>query len=140
MGKDGQRNIRKSGFWHFWLDGDGGILYNYNVMKIDPTMTAALLKAIKQSGQSRYSICKATGLNQAALGRFVAGKQSLRLDMADKLAAHLGLQIVSYEQIKPAGSEPKTRKVKVLIQKVHNRPPKILKVKMWTPRRGRRTN
>jgi len=54
-------------------------------------MTAVLLRTIKQSGQSLYSIAKATGMQKTALGRFVAGKQSLRLDIADKLAAHFRL-------------------------------------------------
>jgi hypothetical protein len=30
-------------------------------------------------------------MDKSALGRFVAGKQSLRLDIAGKLAAHFGL-------------------------------------------------
>lgn len=54
-------------------------------------MTDVLLKALEESDESLYSIAKATGLDKAALGRFVAGKQSLRLDIADKLAAHFGL-------------------------------------------------
>lgn len=54
-------------------------------------MTAALLKAIKETDQSLYFIANATGIDKAALGRFVAGRQSLRLDRADKLAAHFGL-------------------------------------------------
>ena len=53
-------------------------------------MTAVLLKAIEDSGQSLYSIAKATGMQKTALGRFVARKQSLRLDIADRLAAHFG--------------------------------------------------
>jgi plasmid maintenance system antidote protein VapI len=60
-------------------------------MRKDKTMTAVLLKAIDASGQSLYSIAKATGMQKTALGRFVAGKQSLRLDIADRLAAHFGL-------------------------------------------------
>jgi len=54
-------------------------------------MTAVLLRTIRESGQSLYSIAKATGMQKTALGRFVAGKQSLRLDIADRLAAHFGL-------------------------------------------------
>ena len=66
-------------------------------MKAPPTMTAVLLRTIRQSGQSLYSIAHATGVDKAALGRFVAGKQSLRLDIADKLAAHLGAGAFSKE-------------------------------------------
>jgi len=54
-------------------------------------MTAILVKTTKSSGQSLYAIAQATGIDKAALGRFMAGKQSLRLDIADKLAAHFGL-------------------------------------------------
>ena len=43
-------------------------------------------------------IAQATGIDKAALGRFVAGKQSLRLDRADKLAAHLGLVLVKKDR------------------------------------------
>lgn len=57
-------------------------------------MTAVLLKSIKASGQSLYAIAKATGMQKQALGRFVAGKQSLRLDIADRLAAHLGIRCI----------------------------------------------
>lgn len=58
-------------------------------------MTAALLRTIKDSGQSLCSIARATGVDKAALGRFVAGKQSLRLNIADKLAAHFKLVLRS---------------------------------------------
>lgn len=56
-------------------------------------MTAALLKAIQDSGQTLYRIAKDTGVDKSALGRFVAGKQTIRLNVADKLAAHLGLTL-----------------------------------------------
>ncbi len=54
-------------------------------------MTAVLLKAIKESDESLYKIAQSSGVDKVALGRFVAGKQSLRLDRADRLAAHFGL-------------------------------------------------
>ena len=66
---------------------------NHPPTKRQPTMTAGLLKAIQASGQSLYSIAAATGIDKSALGRFVAGKQSLRLDVADKLAAHFKLKL-----------------------------------------------
>ena len=56
-------------------------------------MTSVLRRTIKGSGQSFYAIAKATGLNKAGLGRFVAGKQSLHLDLADRLAAHFDLEL-----------------------------------------------
>jgi plasmid maintenance system antidote protein VapI len=62
-------------------------------MKRAQTMTAVLLTTIKESGQSLYFIAKVSGVDKVALGRFVAGKASLRLDRADKLASHLGLTL-----------------------------------------------
>lgn len=59
-----------------------------------PTMTAVLLATIRERGMSLYSISKAANVDKAALGRFVAGKQSLRLDKADAIAAHLGLVLM----------------------------------------------
>jgi transcriptional regulator with XRE-family HTH domain len=58
-------------------------------------MTAMLIKTIQRSGHSLYSIAKATGIDKSALGKFMSGKQSLRLDKADALAAYLGLKLVA---------------------------------------------
>lgn len=60
-------------------------------MRSRPSMTTVLLASIRESNQSLYAIGRQTGIDKSALGRFVAGKQSLRLDIAEKLAAHLGL-------------------------------------------------
>lgn len=61
-------------------------------------MTIVLLRTIKDSGQSLYTIAKNTGIQKTALGRFVAGKQSLRLDIADKLAAYLQLELIKIKK------------------------------------------
>ncbi len=58
-------------------------------------MTMAILRAIHESGQTPCSIARAVGMDRASLGRFLAGKQSLRLDIADRLAAHFGLVLVA---------------------------------------------
>lgn len=57
------------------------------------TMTTVLLATIRDSGESLYAIAKATGIDKSALGRFVARKQSLRLNVADKLAEHFELKL-----------------------------------------------
>lgn len=46
-------------------------------------------------GVTRYRISADTGLNQAALSRFVHGKQELDLSSVNKLAAYLGLELVA---------------------------------------------
>jgi plasmid maintenance system antidote protein VapI len=65
-----------------------------NKSKPQPTMTELLRAAIGQSGLTRYRIAKDTGIDEAALMRFVRGETSLRLDRADVLADYLGLKLV----------------------------------------------
>lgn len=54
-----------------------------------------LRAAIQRSGLSRYKIWKRSGVDQAALSRFVNRKQSLTLDATDALAPVLGLELTS---------------------------------------------
>ena len=51
----------------------------------------ALLEAV-ESGQSVRNIGRETGLAHPAIGKFMRGEQSLRLDLADKLAAYFGIE------------------------------------------------
>lgn len=55
------------------------------------TMTKLLRKAISEA-DSLLGIEKATGVKRQALARFVRCEQSLRLDLADKLAEHFGIE------------------------------------------------
>ncbi len=57
------------------------------------TMTEALKLEIERSGMTWYQLEKATGLQRASLMRFYAGRHALRLDLADKLAAFLGIKV-----------------------------------------------
>jgi plasmid maintenance system antidote protein VapI len=59
--------------------------------KAHKTMTELLREALAEADSVR-AVAKATGLEHASLARFVNGEQSLRLDLADKLAAHLGIE------------------------------------------------
>jgi plasmid maintenance system antidote protein VapI len=60
----------------------------------DPvTMTALLRQRIRSGGETIYAIAKAAGIEPASLRRFASGRQSLRLDVADRLAAHFGLRL-----------------------------------------------
>ena len=55
------------------------------------TMTELLREAIGQA-ESLRAVERDTGLKRQALARFLRGEQSLRLDLADKLAAHFGIE------------------------------------------------
>ena len=59
--------------------------------KSKPTMTNLLRKAISEA-DSLIGIERATGVHRAALRRFRDGEQSIRLDIADRLAAHFGVE------------------------------------------------
>ncbi|MBI4717165.1 MAG: hypothetical protein HY763_05115 [Planctomycetes bacterium] len=59
--------------------------------KSGKTMTELLREALREA-DSLYGVAKATGVQKASLIRFVSGRQSLRLDMADRLAAHFGVK------------------------------------------------
>jgi Helix-turn-helix domain len=58
------------------------------------TMTSELRQAVQRSGMSRYAICKAIGLPQSTMSRFMAAKCGLSLATVDRLGALLGLSIV----------------------------------------------
>ena len=57
-------------------------------------LTGQVRRAIADSGLSRYAISKASGVDQAALSRFMAGKVGLTLTSLDALADVLNLRIV----------------------------------------------
>jgi plasmid maintenance system antidote protein VapI len=57
------------------------------------TITEALRHAIVDSGLPFQSLEQETGVTRASISRFVAGKRSLRLDKADRLAAYFGLVV-----------------------------------------------
>jgi plasmid maintenance system antidote protein VapI len=61
-------------------------------MAVPKTITETLREAVRESGLSLYAICKATGLNEDALSRFMRGKTSMRLDLADRLAAYFAIE------------------------------------------------
>ncbi len=55
------------------------------------TMTDLLRAAVRGAGSLRQ-VERDTGLKRQALAKFVRGEQSLRLDLADKLAAYFGIE------------------------------------------------
>jgi hypothetical protein len=56
--------------------------------------TDALREAIVESGMSFLELQRRSGVKRQSLMKFVRGEQSLRLDMADRLMACLGLRVV----------------------------------------------
>jgi plasmid maintenance system antidote protein VapI len=56
-------------------------------------MSAVLRRAIRDSGMALIAIERATGVKRASIMRFMRNEQSLRLDLADKLAQYFGLEV-----------------------------------------------
>ena len=58
-------------------------------------MTSTLRQAIRESRLPMLTLATETGIERASLIRFARGDQSLRLDIADRLAAHFRLELRS---------------------------------------------
>jgi plasmid maintenance system antidote protein VapI len=57
------------------------------------TISEALRRAVAGSELALAALGRATGVDRASLRRFLRGERSLRLDMADRLAAYFGLEL-----------------------------------------------
>ena len=57
------------------------------------TVSDRLRWQIEHCGRTRYRISKDTGINQAALHRFVVVQTGLSLETVDKLADYFGLEL-----------------------------------------------
>lgn len=62
-------------------------------------ITEALRAAIRNSGQSAYSLAIATGVPQPTITRFLNGAD-MKLSTSDRLAGYLGLQLSKPEATK----------------------------------------
>ena len=60
-------------------------------------------RAVAASGLTRYRISKITGIDQAVLSRFMAGKVGLSMSALDRLADALELEVVARKQRKTKG-------------------------------------
>jgi plasmid maintenance system antidote protein VapI len=56
-------------------------------------MTEVLRRTNIESGASYKSLSRKTGVARASIQRFVDGRQTIRLDMADRLAAYFDLEL-----------------------------------------------
>lgn len=56
-------------------------------------ITDTLRRVIVESGVSYKGLSRETGVARASIQRFVDGRQSIRLDMADRLATYFGLSL-----------------------------------------------
>jgi len=54
-------------------------------------LSDVLRAVIAKSGMAHIAIERATGVKRASIMRFLRGERSLRLDVADRLAAYFGL-------------------------------------------------
>jgi plasmid maintenance system antidote protein VapI len=57
------------------------------------SMTDVLRRTIIESGVTYKALSRETGVARASIQRFVDGRQSIRLDMADRLAAYFRFTI-----------------------------------------------
>jgi transcriptional regulator with XRE-family HTH domain len=58
------------------------------------SISEVLRQAIAECGQSFKKLEQETGVLRQSLMKFALGEQSLRLDMAEKLADYFGLELV----------------------------------------------
>jgi hypothetical protein len=83
--------------WPSLLDGALRFCINgYTMSKRKPpaTLTDALRQAITDSGLPFLTLEQETGVVRQSLMKFVRGESSLRLDVADKLAAYFDLELI----------------------------------------------
>jgi plasmid maintenance system antidote protein VapI len=58
-------------------------------------MSEVLREAVLDSDLPLLRVAEAAGIERASLSRFVRGERTLRLDMADRLAAYFKLELRS---------------------------------------------
>jgi plasmid maintenance system antidote protein VapI len=64
-----------------------------NASRQESPISDLLRQTIVESGVSYNALQKQTGVTRASIMRFVRGDQSIRLDMADRLAAFFKLEL-----------------------------------------------
>jgi plasmid maintenance system antidote protein VapI len=69
------------------------MLVTLNESRQGSPITDLLRRTIVESGLSYNALQRETGVTHASMMRFVEGRQSLRLDLADRIAAFFGLAL-----------------------------------------------
>ncbi len=69
------------------------IIHTMNTSQSKAPISDLLRQTIVESGVSYNALQNETGVTRASIMRFVRGDQSLRLDMADRLAAYFDLEL-----------------------------------------------
>jgi plasmid maintenance system antidote protein VapI len=64
------------------------------------TVSEALRKAIRESGLNAMELARATGVDNAALYRFLSDERGLTLASVDRLAEYLGLELTQKRRAK----------------------------------------
>jgi hypothetical protein len=62
--------------------------------KTPALLSAALRHEIRTSDESRYAIAKGSGVDYGVIARFLSSERDIRLETADRIAAHLRLRLV----------------------------------------------
>lgn len=62
-------------------------------------MVEVLRKAAKDSGQTTYALAKGSGVDRAAVVRFLNGDRGLNLESAARLAEFLGMELRSVRKV-----------------------------------------
>lgn len=57
------------------------------------TFSDEVREAIRNSGLTRYRICKEIGLAESAMSKFFAGEGGLSMEVLDKIAPLIGMHI-----------------------------------------------
>ena len=68
-------------------------------------LTEQVRQAIDACGETRYRICKNTGLDNATLCRFMSGERGLSMEALDTVAEYLELSIVSAQRNNPKSAK-----------------------------------
>jgi len=76
-----------------------------SISKPKSPITDVLKRAVVESGISYKALSRQTGVARASIQRFIDGRQSIRLDMADRLAVFFGLAVVAGSGAKRSKSQ-----------------------------------